>query len=121
MGNKSPHSLWYKRIYMDRGVCVMDIKLVLPPSVDEQEHLLFASSGRLVLFEVLTRTIAEAGGVIFLRKELNHRGKFCHRRVTKFSNFIEVDRIGSYLIIPINLFWTLPIRMLFTVPYNSHS
>lgn len=110
---------------MDRGVCVcvMDIKLILPLSVDEQEHLLFGSSGRRVLFEVLTRSIAEASGVIFLGKELNHRGKFCSRRATKFSNFIEVDRIGSYLVIPINLFypWTLLIRTLFTVPYNSHS
>lgn len=54
-------------------MCVMDIKLILLPNVDEQEHLLFGSSGRPVLFEVLTRSIAEASGVIFLQKELNHR------------------------------------------------
>lgn len=29
---------------------MMDIKLILPPSVDEQKHLLFGSSGRPVLF-----------------------------------------------------------------------
>lgn len=50
MDNKSPHSLWYKCINMDRAVHVMDIKLILPPSVDEQEHLLLGSSGRPVLF-----------------------------------------------------------------------
>lgn len=104
-------------------MCVMDIKLILLPSVDEQEHHLFGSSGRPMLFEVLTRSIAEASGVIFLQKGLNHRGRFCNRRVTKFCNFIEVDRTDSYVIIPVNLFypWILPIRMLFTVPYNSHS
>lgn len=123
MGNRSSHNLWYKRIYMNRGLCVMDIKLILPPSVDEQEHLVFGSSERPVLFEVLTRSIAEASGVIFLQKELHQKGRFCNRRVKKFCHYIEVDRIDSYIIIPINLFypWTLPIRMLFTVSYNSHS
>lgn len=104
-------------------MCGVDIKLILPSSVDEQEHLLFGSSGRPVPLEVLTRSITEASGVIFLQKELNHRGEFCNRRVTKFCNFIEVNRIDSYLVIPIHFFypWILPIRVLFTVPYNSHS
>lgn len=48
---------------------VMDVKFILPPRVDEQEHLLFGSSGRPVLFEVLTRSIAEASRVIFLQKK----------------------------------------------------
>lgn len=83
MGNKPPHRLWYRCSSMDRGVCVMDIKLILPPSVDEQEHLLCGSPERPVLLEVLTRSIAEASGVLFLQKELNHRGKFCNRKVYK--------------------------------------
>lgn len=47
---------------------MVDIRLILPPSVDEQEHLLFGSSGRRLLLEVLRRSIAEASKVIFLQK-----------------------------------------------------